>query len=130
MAVGTTVAMLVGTCWGVTNALLQRGVLLAAHKAEHSPPKDAFARWLGHHWASLLTTPGFVLAQGLNWAASAAMVLSLAGSKLHVATPVANAVSIAVTAMTARVLGQEYAHATLLPAGVVCVAIGVALTAS
>jgi hypothetical protein len=120
------VAVLVGMCWGVTNILLRVGVLRARQSTPDSLQR-ALKSLVGQHWAALLSTPSFVVPQLLNWLASATLVSTLAGSKLHVAMPVANAVSIAATAATARLLGDRL-QPVLLSTGVVCVAAGVALT--
>ena len=122
------VALLVGACWGFTNTLVRVGVLRASQEAHTaSTIKQALSAVVGHHWAGLLTTPSFVVPQALNWAASAVFV---AGSKLHVATPVANSTSIAATAATARVLMGDRMQPALLSLGVLCVGCGVALTAT
>lgn len=128
------VAIAVGCCWGVTNTLLELGVRRAGCKLKaggrHGTCQTTstwLARVIGQHWASLLTSPGFVVAQLLNWLASATLVLSLADGKLHLAT-VANAISVAVTAASGRVLAHEKTNELLLCSGVACIAIGVYLT--
>lgn len=117
-------ALCVGLCWGITNAYLRAGVVRAARK-------DAALLYLtplvGSHWAPLLSTPAFLLPQLLNWAASAALVALLAGSKLHVATPVANAVSIAANALTAKLALREELDTRLVAAGSVLIAVGTTL---
>lgn len=121
-------AVLVGVCWGLTNTAVRAGVLQASTRAAKTPLHARLAQSVGQHWAGLLTTPMFIVPQALNWAASAVLVLSLAGSKLHVATPVANAVCIAVTAALARLWIKDRLHPVLLVLGAVCVAAGIALT--
>ena len=122
------VAVLVGICWGLTNTVVRAGVLQASTRTAKTPLQAGLARCVGQHWAGLLVTPTFIVPQALNWAASTVLVLSLAGSRLHVATPVANAVCIAVTAASARLLMKDRLHPVLLVLGAVCVAAGVALT--
>jgi hypothetical protein len=121
------VAVLVGLCWGGTNTFVRSGVL-AAEAAQRRGPAPALASMVGAHWASLLTTPSFVLPQLANWAASALMVVSLASGKLHVAQPVANAVSIAANAITARLVFKDRIDDVLLTLGVLCIGAGIVLT--
>ena len=119
-------AMGVGLCWGATNACLRPGVLRAVSRKDASTL--ALARLVGSHWAALLATPAFVVPQLLNWAASAALVTALAGSRLHVTTPVANAISIAANAITAKVAFGEDLSARLVAAGSALIVVGTALT--
>ena len=123
-------ALAVGTCWGVTNVAIKNGVLRAEQRRQRSTSASGLSSILGQHWAALLSIPSFVLPQLVNWAASIALVLALADSKLHIATPVANAVSIAANAATARLVFAERLNLGLVVAGSICIAVGVALTGS
>jgi multidrug transporter EmrE-like cation transporter len=118
----------VGACWGITDSYVRVGVL----KAKSKRPTEInrlLTRLLGSHWASLLVTPSFIIPTLLNTAASIFLVQQLAKSQVHVATPVANAVSIAMNAATASlVLGENMKWRLLVP-GLMCVAGGVALVA-
>jgi Putative transmembrane family 234 len=127
-------ALLVGCCWGVTNTFIRVGVVQAERRRNKArlvgrPVRlGHLQRLLGPHWASLLGTPIFVVSQVSNWLASVALVAELAGGRLHVATPVANAVSVAATAITGQLVANDQMHPVLLAAGVVCIAAGVFLT--
>ena len=121
------VALVVGVVWGVTNTFVRMGVLQAGEKTgQHS----RISALVGQHWASLLSTPSFIVPQVVNWCASILMVVSLAGSKLHIATPVANGVSIAATAASGQVLLRDNLDQKLLACGVLCIAAGTALCGS
>lgn len=123
-----TLAVFVGVVWGLTNTCMRWGVLKAERPAvQHSRWHQHLTRVTGSHWSALLTTPAFVASQMINWAASALLVASLADSKLHIATPVANAVSIAVTAATGQLIANDCKKPGLLVGGVVCIAAGAAL---
>jgi hypothetical protein len=118
----------VGFCWGVTDSYTRVGVL----KAKNKQPADinkVLAQFFGLHWASLLATPSFIIPMLLNSMASIVLIQQLASSKIHIATPVANAVSIAMNAATASfVLGENMDWRLLVP-GMLCVTIGVGLAA-
>lgn len=126
MDASLAVAVIVGLVWGFSNTFIRVGVL-RAQTANCTTPRAHLSAIIGEHWASLLTTPSFVLPQLANWAASAVMVSSLASSKLHIATPVANSVSIAATAATGLGL-EDNLDPLLLACGVICIAVGSALT--
>ena len=114
--------------WGATNTLIRRGVL-EAELRKHSALQRQLQRAVGQEWAALLCCPRFVVPQLLNWVASALLVVSLAGSKLHVAMPVANAVSVACTAATGKLWMRDQMALAPLCAGIAFVSVGVALTA-
>ena len=123
-------ALLVGIMWGVTNTCIRAGVLTAKKAvSRRSPFRQQIACVFGAHWSLLLSTPMFIVPQLANWGASACLVMSLADNKLHVATPVANAVSVGVTAATSQLVFQDCANLPLLWCGVLCVSAGAALCA-
>jgi hypothetical protein len=117
-------ASLVGLCWGITNTLIRKGVLDCAARSR-------VPRWLqqvvGSHWASLLLSKTFVGAQLLNWTGSLVLLLSLGSASLHIATPVANAVCVAATALSSSWILSDRYKPSFLIAGVLLTCAGAAL---
>lgn len=104
---------------------MQQGV----SEGVNQKPPPRIAALVGNHWAQLIFAQTYVLAQLLNWCASAVLVLSLKGAALHSATPLANAVTVIVTAVTSSCcLGNEFQMRWLVP-GVVLTSVGAALIA-
>lgn len=119
------IAIGVGISWGITNVFMQKGV---SETVTHTPPRR-IAAVVGNHWAQVISAPTYVLAQLVNWGASAVLVLSLKGAALHSATPLANAVTVIVTAiMSSFLLRNELKMHWLIP-GVVLTSVGAALIA-
>jgi len=110
-------ALAVGAVWGATDTVSEIGVKRAA-TAQHA---------LGH-WKSLLQSPLFVLAQAANWAASAALAALLGSAQLHTLGPLANAASLATSALAGQLFGAPQQLRLLLP-DLACVAAGVVLCA-
>jgi hypothetical protein len=118
-------AIAVGLCWGLTNTLIRVGVVHSAEQASTSP------QWLvqkvGSHWAALLRSKTFVFSQLANWTGSVALVLCLSEASLHIATPIANAVAAAATAVSsAWWMGDKYTLALLVP-GILLTILGTVL---
>lgn len=118
-------AIAVGICWGFSNTLIRVGVVESTEQASKSP------RWLvqkvGSHWAALLQSRTFVFSQLANWAGSVALIVCLGEASLHIATPIANAVAAAATAVSSVwFLGDEYSLTLLVP-GLVLTVLGTAL---
>jgi hypothetical protein len=108
------VAVIVGLVWGLTNS----GIQFGARQSTFRPVSD-IPRWLvvavKEHWARLLLSPAYIISQLSNWAASALLVVSLGGSRLHIATPIANAVSLASNVTCSYALGDKYDNRLLIP---------------
>lgn len=118
-------AIAVGLTWGFTNTLIRVGVVESTEQVSKSP--QWLVRRVGSHWASLLRSRTFLLAQLANWIGSVALIVCLGEASLHIATPIANAVAAAVTAVSsASFLGDKYSLPLLVP-GLVLTVIGTAL---
>lgn len=125
------IGLAVGIVWGVTNAFMRTGVLLAERKRTRTAASDdqRWQRLSRTHWGALLTTPLFCVAQLVNWLGSALLVLSLATSDLHVVNPIANAVSLAANAAVSHWVLKDRLHLPTLVPGLACIAVGTCLCA-
>lgn len=119
------VAIGVGILWGLTNALMQHGVSKAVKR---SPPARV-AAVVGDHWARLIVAKTFVVAQLLNWCASAVLILYLKGASLHCVTPLANAVTVIANAIYSSCFLGHKSHLRWLVPGIVLTSVGAALIA-
>lgn len=119
------VAIAVGICWGISNTLTRLGVVESTENSLIQP--GWLVRAVGSHWAALLRSPLFVVSQTVNWAGSAALTVCLSDASLHIATPIANSVAAAATAVSSAVLLREKYLFSLLIPGLVLTAIGTVL---
>lgn len=118
-------AIAVGICWGFTNTLIRVGVVQATEQASKCP--EWLVQKVGSHWAALLRSRTFVVSQLANWAGSVALIACLGEASLHIATPIANAVAAAATAVSSVwFLQEKYALALLVP-GLLLTVLGTAL---
>ena len=84
-------------------------------------------RKVGSHWAALLQSRVFAASQLANWGGSVALIVCLGEASLHIATPIANAVAAAATAVSSAWLLQEKYSLALLVPGLVLTGLGTAL---
>ena len=118
-------AIAVGICWGFTNTLIRVGVVESTDQTSRSP--GWLVRKVGSHWAALLQSRVFVASQLANWGGSVALIVCLGEASLHIATPIANAVAAAATAVSSAWLLQEKYSLALLVPGLVLTGLGTAL---
>ncbi|KAG0579857.1 hypothetical protein KC19_4G129100 [Ceratodon purpureus] len=124
----------IGTVWGITNALIKRGALIAdeakrtaAAKTENSE-RSMLGSFLGD-WIQLLCVWQYSLPFLLNLSMSVLFVIKLGDSPITLAVPVTNATTFAVTAVAGAALGEKMrALETLV--GVVLIVAGVTLCIS
>lgn len=119
-------AAVVGTLWGATNPLVKRGSLVVQRKLALAAPERR--GWLAVAWA-WATTPEFVVPQLLNQAGSVLFIYLLGSGEGQLGTlvPSANAVSLAVNAITDCLVLEERFKLPQLALGVLAVGAGVLL---
>jgi multidrug transporter EmrE-like cation transporter len=126
----------IGTVWGITNALLKRGALIAdeAKRAAAEAQKQSGSRrsmvasFLGD-WIRLLCVWQYSLPFLLNLSMSVLFVIKLGDSPITLAVPVTNATTFAVTAVAGAALGEKMRPLETL-IGVALIVAGVTLCIS
>ena len=105
----------IGTVWGITNALIKRGALIAdarkdqrREKAEETDDDEpgVVGSFL-HDWFRLLCVWEYSLPFLVNLSMSVLFVIKLGDSPITLAVPVTNATTFAVTALAGAALGEK-----------------------
>ena len=117
--------LIIGSLWGVTNTYIRLGVLKVHRKRQR---RGVVSGWqaAASEATLLLSTPAYLVPQGLNYCGSAAFAWLQARAPLALAGPVVNAVTLAATAVADRAAGEPLDMRLALP-GVALVALGAAL---
>ena len=105
----------IGTVWGITNALIKRGALIADARKEQRREKaeetdDDEPGVVGsflHDWFRLLCVWEYSLPFLVNLSMSVLFVIKLGDSPITLAVPVTNATTFAVTAVAGAALGEK-----------------------
>ena len=119
--------VLVGILWGSTNTFIRYGALQVQRKREQASSKaPSRIRSAFGDLPLLLSTPSFIVPQGLNLAGSAAFSWLQGRVRLTVAGPVVNTVALAANAVADWAAGEPLQLRFAVP-GVALVAVGAAL---
>ncbi|MCO5570433.1 hypothetical protein L7F22_024155 [Adiantum nelumboides] len=123
----------IGLIWGVTNALIKRGVHIAEkQKIHHSrkeveEPSKGVLSYLYVHcqdWVHMLSLWQYSLPFFINLSASALFFITLSDTPITLAVPVTNAITFGATAAAGMALGEKmHSMRTLL--GIALITAGV-----
>ncbi|XP_024375977.1 uncharacterized protein [Physcomitrium patens] len=126
----------IGTVWGITNALIKRGALIAEEVKRTAKQRTALKKNLGGvvggfflDWFRLLCVWQYSVPFLLNLSMSVLFVIKLGDSPITLAVPVTNATTFAVTAVAGAALGENFRLVETI-AGVLLIVAGVTLCIS
>ncbi|KAI5063431.1 hypothetical protein GOP47_0021978 [Adiantum capillus-veneris] len=123
----------IGLIWGVTNALIKRGALIAEERKnrrsgkEVKEPSKGVLSYLYSHcqeWIYMLSLWQYSLPFFVNLSASALFFITLSHTPITLAVPVTNAITFGATAAAGMALGEKM-HGIRTLVGIVLITAGV-----
>lgn len=104
----------IGIVWGVTNALMKRGAVIADKRMKQlikeKKKQGGLFSWLHGYlqeWVTMICLWQYSLPFLINLSASALFFVTLSDSPITVAVPVTNAVTFGATAAAGAALGEK-----------------------
>ncbi|KAA0147572.1 hypothetical protein FNF31_07566 [Cafeteria roenbergensis] len=125
MAVGVLLVVLAALCWGVTNPFIARGAGAGGGSQSATARPGLASAVLG-----AFTRLAFILPFAVNQAGSVLCTAAMASLPTSIVQPVANSLTLAVTAVTSSAMGLPTGRPTVVGAGLALIAVGAWLCAA